>query len=46
MGRIERRVLMAALLGAVAMFGAVGFARGGTADDCVWALHQRRAAAA
>jgi len=27
MGRIERRVLVAALLGAVAMFGAVGFAR-------------------
>ncbi|MET8993976.1 hypothetical protein [Amycolatopsis sp. Hca4] len=28
MGRIERRVLVAALLGAVAMFGAVGFTRG------------------
>ncbi len=27
MGRIERRVLVAALLGAVAMFGAVGFTR-------------------
>ncbi|MEU5258369.1 hypothetical protein [Amycolatopsis sp. NPDC021455] len=28
MGRIERRVLAAALLGAVAMFGVVGFTRG------------------
>jgi hypothetical protein len=28
MGRIERRVLGAALLGAVAMFGVVGFTRG------------------
>ncbi|MEU0529339.1 hypothetical protein [Amycolatopsis tolypomycina] len=27
MGRIERRVLVAALLGALATFGAVGFAR-------------------
>ena len=32
MGRIERRVLVAALLGAVAAFGAVGFARGGSAE--------------
>ncbi|MDQ7809872.1 hypothetical protein Q5425_39625 [Amycolatopsis sp. A133] len=32
MGRIERRVLVAALLGAVAMFGVVGFARGGPAE--------------
>ncbi|MEV7093967.1 hypothetical protein AB0M80_14140 [Amycolatopsis sp. NPDC051045] len=32
MGRIERRVLVAALLGAVAMFGAVGFARGEPAE--------------
>ncbi|WP_410637532.1 hypothetical protein [Amycolatopsis sp. lyj-346] len=32
MGRIERRVLVAALLGAVAMFGAVGFTRGGPAE--------------
>ncbi|MEU7788587.1 hypothetical protein [Amycolatopsis sp. NPDC049159] len=31
MGKIERRVLAAALLGAVAMFGVVGFARGGSA---------------
>ncbi|MCR6487074.1 hypothetical protein M8542_30015 [Amycolatopsis sp. OK19-0408] len=32
MGKIERRVLVAALLGAVAMFGVVGVARGeGTA---------------
>jgi hypothetical protein len=28
MGKIERRVLAAALLGAVAMFGVVGFTRG------------------
>ncbi|WIY04633.1 hypothetical protein QRX60_12570 [Amycolatopsis mongoliensis] len=28
MSKIERRVLAAALLGAVAMFGVVGFARG------------------
>lgn len=28
MGKIERRVLVAALLGAVAMFGVVGFTRG------------------
>ncbi|MFB9684593.1 hypothetical protein [Amycolatopsis plumensis] len=32
MGRIERRVLVAALLGAVTMFGAVGFARGGASE--------------
>ena len=32
MGRIERRVLVAALLGAVAMFGAVGFTRGESAE--------------
>ncbi|MEU4518297.1 hypothetical protein AB0F52_06195 [Amycolatopsis sp. NPDC024027] len=32
MGRIERRVLVAALLGAVAMFGAVGFSRGEPAE--------------
>ncbi|MEV6449200.1 hypothetical protein [Amycolatopsis sp. NPDC051716] len=32
MGRIERRVLVAALLGAVAMFGAVGFSRGAPAE--------------
>jgi hypothetical protein len=32
MGRIERRVLVAALLGAVAMFGAVGFTRGEPAE--------------
>lgn len=32
MGKIERRVLAAALLGALAMFGVVGFTRGeGTA---------------
>ena len=36
MGRIERRVLAAALLGAVAMFGVVGFARGeGTATPAL-----------
>ena len=28
MGKIERRVLAAALLGAIAMFGVVGFTRG------------------
>ncbi|WP_410563172.1 hypothetical protein [Amycolatopsis sp. cmx-4-61] len=33
MGRIERRVLVAALLGAVAMFGAVGFTRGEPAES-------------
>jgi hypothetical protein len=32
MGKIERRVLAAALLGAVAMFGVVGFTRGGQAE--------------
>jgi hypothetical protein len=32
MGRIERRVLVAALLGAVAMFGAVGLSRGAPAE--------------
>jgi hypothetical protein len=32
MGRIERRVLVAALLGAIATFGVVGFARGGSAE--------------
>ncbi|RSD19911.1 hypothetical protein [Amycolatopsis eburnea] len=31
MGKIERRVLAAALLGAIAMFGVVGFARVGSA---------------
>ncbi|WP_290050727.1 hypothetical protein [Amycolatopsis solani] len=31
MGKIERRVLAAALLGAMAMFGVVGFARGESA---------------
>ncbi len=32
MGRIERRVLVAALLGAIAMFGVVGFARGAPSE--------------
>ncbi len=32
MGRIERRVLVAALLGAIAAFGVVGFARGESAE--------------
>ncbi|UOZ08800.1 hypothetical protein [Amycolatopsis sp. WQ 127309] len=32
MGKIERRVLAAALLGAVAMFGVVGFTRGENAE--------------
>jgi len=32
MGRIERRVLVAALLGALATFGAVGFARSEPAE--------------
>lgn len=36
MGRIERRVLAAALLGAVAMLGVVGFTRGdGTATPAL-----------
>ncbi|MEV4050963.1 hypothetical protein AB0J55_07215 [Amycolatopsis sp. NPDC049688] len=32
MGRIERRVLVAALLGAIATFGVVGFTRGEAAE--------------
>ncbi|WP_410628089.1 hypothetical protein [Amycolatopsis sp. cmx-8-4] len=32
MGKIEQRVLAAALLGAVAMFGVVGFTRGENAE--------------
>jgi hypothetical protein len=32
MGKIERRVLAAALLGAIAMFGVVGFTRGEHAE--------------
>jgi hypothetical protein len=32
MGKIERRVLAAALLGAVAMFGVVGLTRSGQAE--------------